>query len=540
MRSQKSSVIKQASILVIAGILCRIIGILYRSPLTAVIGNEGNGYYSVAYNIYTIILLISSYSIPTAISKEMSQRIALDDYKNAYKIFKCSLLYVLAIGGLFSVFTYTCSDILVGSNSSSVLKIFAPCILLSGILGTFRGFFQAHNSMVQTSVSQIIEQLANAIFSIGVAYFFIQSYTGNNSTVTAIKGAMGSATGTCLGVIFGLLFMMVAFAKNRSFIKEKSATKSMHVLSTKHIFKIIILTISPIILSTFIYNFSTTLNQTLYTKVMFFIKGISESQIAKDYGVFAGKVIVIQNIPIAIASSISTAVIPSIAGSYASGNHSILFAKIKNILWMITYISIPSAVGIFVLSRPLMLLLFPQLETLELSVHLLMFISISIIFYSISTVTNGILQALGEVKVPVKNAFIALILQTIVLVFLLLFTSYDLYAMGISTILYSMIMCILNQVALKKFLNKTLDIQNSILKLLFISCFMGLTVFSSYKGIYFLLKSNIISLAFSVLFGTLIYFALSIKQDLLDAKLLQSLPFGNSLISILKALHITK
>ena len=98
--------IMQAGILAITGILVRVIGILYRAPLTGIIGDEGNGYYTSAYNIYTIILLISSYSIPSAISKVIAQRLALREYRNAHKIFRCSILYVFIVGGVASLVAF--------------------------------------------------------------------------------------------------------------------------------------------------------------------------------------------------------------------------------------------------------------------------------------------------------------------------------------------------------------------------------------------------------------------------------------------------
>ena len=104
-KSSKNNYLKQAGILAVAGIICRIIGILYRSPLTSIIGDEGNGYYTSAYNIYTIILLLSSYSIPSAVSKIIASKLALKEYRNAHRIFRCALIYVCVIGGAASLFT---------------------------------------------------------------------------------------------------------------------------------------------------------------------------------------------------------------------------------------------------------------------------------------------------------------------------------------------------------------------------------------------------------------------------------------------------
>ena len=126
--------VMQAGILAAAGIICKVIGILYRSPLAAVIGDEGNGYYSSAYEIYTIILLVSSYSIPSAISKVIAQRLALREYRNAQKIFRCAIGYVVVVGGLASLFTFFGAGILVGGNSVPVLRILRPPYFSPGFL----------------------------------------------------------------------------------------------------------------------------------------------------------------------------------------------------------------------------------------------------------------------------------------------------------------------------------------------------------------------------------------------------------------------
>ena len=172
--SRSNSIVKQASILALAGILVRIIGLLYRSPLTAMILDEGNGYYSTAYNIYALVLLISSYSIPTAISKLISEKIALKEYKNVKRILKCVFIYVCAIAGSAAILLFILAPFIVDVNAVPALRVLCPTIFLSGLLGVFRGYFQAHKTTVYTSVSQIIEQIFNAVVALLAAYIFIQ------------------------------------------------------------------------------------------------------------------------------------------------------------------------------------------------------------------------------------------------------------------------------------------------------------------------------------------------------------------------------
>ena len=208
-KDRTKSFVRQAGILAIASIMVRVIGLLYKSPLYRILGAEGNGYYSTAYNIYTLVLLISSYSIPSAISKVMSQKLALGQYKNAQKIFKCSLIYVIIIGAVLSTLAFIFSPFLLDNeNSIVVLDVFIPTIFFAGILAVLRGYFQARKDMTKTSVSQILEQIFNASFSIGMAYILMKTVGSIKNkkefdTLVAIRGAQGSAIGTGVGVIVG-------------------------------------------------------------------------------------------------------------------------------------------------------------------------------------------------------------------------------------------------------------------------------------------------------------------------------------------------
>ena len=191
-RKKKDSFILQAGILASAGIIVRIIGLLYNAPLVAIIGDEGNGYYNSAYYAYSIILLISSYSIPSAVSKVIAQKLATREYRNAHRIFRCALYYVLVVGGIASLFVFFGAGLLVKMESAVFpLKVLAPTIFFSGILGVLRGYFQAHKSMTQTSVSQIVEQIVNAGVSIGMAYVMVGVAADRDATTRASYGAAG-------------------------------------------------------------------------------------------------------------------------------------------------------------------------------------------------------------------------------------------------------------------------------------------------------------------------------------------------------------
>lgn len=551
-KTRKNGFILQAGILAAAGVITRIIGILYRSPLVAIIGDEGNGYYSAAYTIYTIILLVSTNGIPSAVSKIVAGKLAKKEYKNAHKIFMGAFWYVIVAGGLASIACFLFADKIAGESSAMVLRVFTPTIFLSGLLGVFRGYFQAHGSMLQTSFSQVLEQIANAFISIGAAILFMSFVAAADSSTQAVYGAMGSALGTGAGVLTALLFMMTVYRINyKMFKKRRERDKTTEELSFIQVFKMIITMVTPVILSTCIYNVSSFTNLQFYSEIGEKIKGYTESQITTYYGYYSGKANPITNIPIAFATAMSIAIIPTISGSYEKGNKKETNEKIASGIKTAMLISIPAAVGMAVLAEPIVYILYPQRDSLAIVAKLLQIMAPSVVFYGLSTITNGVLQATGYVNKPMTHAFIALILQTAVLILLLLYTPVDIYGMAIVAVLYSLCVSILNGLTLRKKLQYRQEIIKTFLLPLAASLWMGLLAFLLYKGINMVLlwlniqeqgemnwMNNCICLVISVFIGILSYFSLIIKFGVVSKKELLGMPKGNKIVKIAEKLHL--
>ena len=408
------NVAAQAGVLAAASILSRIIGLLYRSPLTAIIGDEGNGYYGTAINIYTIVLMVSSFGVPAAISKQMAQKMAVGDYKNAQRVFHCSMVYALAVGVAGSMLLYFGAGVLVPPNSVPVLQVFAPTVFLFGILGVLRGYFQANQSMVQTSVSQILEQIANAVVSILAAYLLMRTVVNADPTHRAIRGAMGSALGTGSGVLVALIFMTLVYFRYRGMFMERVHGDTEHAEEPFGPLMIeTILVITPFILSSFIMNLTTSLNQTIFIKIMIQYKHWEEALTTTLYGLFSNKAVVITNIPISIATAVAAAILPNISTSFAQGDLEETKKRSINAIRMTLVIAVPCAVGLLALARPVTMLLFPQWDTLDVASILLAELSITVIFYSVGTIMNAILQSIGRIHMPLVSAAIALLVQTL-------------------------------------------------------------------------------------------------------------------------------
>ncbi len=299
-------------------------------------------------------------------------------------------------------------------------------------------------------------------------------------------------------------------------------------------------TVTPIILSTFIYNFSTSFNQIVYSKVMIYSRGLTVAETATSYGVFSGKAMVIINIPIALASSLSSAMIPAVSASSALGDLPATRRKAENAMLTTMLIAIPSAVGLFVLAEPIMKLLFPQKDTLDMAARLLAFIAVTVVFYSLSTLSNGILQGIGKVNLPVRNAGIALVIQTALLAGLLMFTELDLYALVICLIVYSFIMCVLNSISVRR----CIGVKENFVTMFFLpaaaAAVMGLCAKGIYIGMQTFVESNVICLMPAVFLSAIVYFVLVLKFGAVKKEQLLGFPKGRALVKLVKRCRLLR
>lgn len=538
--NKTNSFVFQAGILAAAGMIVKVISLIYRSPLLSIIGLEGNNYYSAAVNIYTIILLISSYSIPSAISKVIAQRLAFKEYKNAQKVFHCALFYVLIVGGIAAIITFAAAPVLVSKNpnAAAALRVLAPTIFFSGFLGVLRGYFQAHRSMVHTSLSQILEQIMNAVISILAAYLLIRSVASQDSTTQAVYGSAGSALGTGAGVLTGLLFMFGMYMLNRKMIhKRMKRDRSGHEESYGEILKVIFTVVTPFILSTFIYNCSTVVNMYIYYYVMDY-KQIDTVLYGNHYGIFSTQAVAVVNIPIAIASAMSSATIPNVSTTFVRKEFGRTREQVTKAIQITMLVSIPAMMGMAVLAKPIMQFIFPQKDSLDMASGLLAALSVTVVLYGLSTLTNAVLQGIGKVNTPVIHAVIALAVQVAGLIALLLYTNLDTYALACANIIYSLVMCLLNQWSVRKHLKYKLNFIKIFLKPGFAALVMGAAAYGIYHGLYHLIPISRLALLIAIGIAVCVYFVVLLLIGGVSEAELKAFPKGTMLVHFAKKFHL--
>ena len=483
--TQKNNLLRNASFLMIAALISKVIGLLYKSPLSEIVGEIGIGYYGLAQNAYLILLMIASFSIPQAVSKVIAERLAFKEYKNAQKFFRGALVYTMILSGASALFCLFGAKYMIPSNqpgATLALQVLAPTIFLSGILGVYRGYFQAHSNMLPTSLSQIIEQILNAAVSIGAAWLFIHFFSDGTKEGIAKWGAAGSTVGTGAGVV--------------------RADQTGKEDSYREIFRVLFLIVTPIIFSSFIYNINGYINGVMYSELAG-RQGVNSEVVSTLYGEYSVYFLTIINIPLTLAGAAPTSMIPEVSALYAQHRRKAARRKIDEATQLSMFISIPAAVGLAVLAYPITRLLFPN--TNGTAGTLLLIGAVTIIFNTNSNVSNGVLQGIGKANLPMWNAAIALVINVGLLVALLQLTSLGIYAVLVATIVYSIVICILNDISMKKYIHYKNPWGTVYLCPLLASIPMGVAA----GGIYYLLElvtgSNLIGLLFAIAIGGMIY-----------------------------------
>lgn len=536
---KRNNFLVQGSILAIASIISRIIGLIYRVPLNAKIGDEGMGYYSHAYSIYNLGLIISSYSLPLAVSKLVAARSIKKEYKNSYRIFLCALSFAVIVGLVVSLIIFFGAEFFATTifktpRSAIPLRVLAPTIFVFAIMGVLRGFYQGKNTMIPTSISQLLEQIVNAVVSVVAASILMNRFSVSEDI--AAYGAAGGTLGTLIGTLVSLIFLAFIFVLYKPVLdKQIRRDRDENRESMNEILPLLLITIIPVVLGQTVYQLSSIIDGSLFGHIME-SKGFEQEVRTKLYGIYTNKYNLLINVPVSIASAMAVAIIPSIVASKTKGYIHEVKQKVHSAIKFNMLIAIPSSVGMAVLASPILQLLFG--DSRELPANLIRYGSVAIIFYALSTITNAILQGINQMRLPVKHSAISLGVHVVLVFVLLKFTNLDTYALVIGNVTFAFLVCILNWISVAKHLNYKQEVIKTFLIPLGCSLVMGVFTFLSYKGVYALINRNSIATVISLIVSVLVYGILLIVTKGISVEELYEVPKGRYIVSILKKFHL--
>ena len=533
-KDKKGSFIIQASVLAAASLIVRFIGFLYRLPLTELIGDRGNAIYSAGYYIYTFLLILSSAGLPAAIARLVSTRIAKGEYRNAQKIFRVSMIFAGAAGaiGMLVLFFFAepIAKMVDSPNSVYCLQTLAPTLLIVGVMSVYRGYLQGMNIMTPTAVSQIFEQVFNAVFSVYLAWVLVKQ--------SISLGAAGGTAGTGIGALAGLIVVMIFYNRMKPEIRHnmRIEEKGIYQETTGEAFKKLVVTAFPIIAGTAVFSMTNLIDMKMVMSGLMSSGAFTEAEAEVLYGQLSGKYVTLTTFPVSISSAMATAAIPNIAMAVTVGNKKEVKRKINTALKLAMVISIPAAVGIGVLGDQILRMLFHSYP--EGGV-LLKVGAISIAFLSFCQIVTGVLQGIGKIQVPVIGALLGAVVKIALNWILIRIPSINVVGAVISTDVCYLVASIFNVIMLMRYTKTRVNFSGVLIKPTIGSIIMGIGCVIGYKVIS-LVFGNTISTLLTIIVAVIIYLLVMIFIRGITEEDLLSIPKGRILVRVFKKIGLLK
>lgn len=535
--------IKGAAILGAAGVVTKILGFIFRIPLVSMISAQAMAFYNPAYYIYIFFVTLATSGIPIAVSRMVSERVTLDRYADANRVFKLSMRLMLGIGAVSFIIVFGGADIIAemmeNPGAAMPMRAISPCLIIIPVLAAFRGLFQGMQNMRPTAVSQIVEQLFRGTFGLVLAYILFSS-AGNMFGISSkyIKGATGATFGGTAGAIGGLGIIFLIYMVNRDNFKSQIANgKEEGSEPNKSIYKEILIISVPITIGASIMPFINMIDAGLIiTRLK--SSGVSDTLAKSLYGGLTGMVNPMINFPHVITLAIATSLVPLIAGAYKEGNNELAESNIQLSGRTAMLIGMPCAVGFFVLAKPILQTLFySQKVVMDEVSAAFMIMAVAVMFLASVQTLTSILQGVGKQMLPVRNMFIGVGVKILCTWFLVPVPSLGIKGAAIGTILAYTIATVLDTMAVTKYTGVSFEWKRVLLKPGISAVSMGVIVFGSYRllikliGLAAISEHIQISMAtmFSILVGIIIYYILIIVTQAVDKEDIMKLPKGEKL-----------
>ena len=527
MSEKKQNFLQGTAMLAMATAIVKVIGALYKIPLNAIIGTQGFGYYSTAYEIYAVLLMISTAGLPVAMSRMISQASSLGNNNQVRRIYTTCRSIFLALGISGSLLmTCFCRQLAAFQNQPdawAAIGCLGPCVLLICIMSTFRGYFQGRSNMLPTSVSQVLEAVVKLVVGIGLALVFLKT---TNSVALAAGGAILGVTASCL---VSSIYLWSRFRPSYSQLEASDDTPD----SFRHTAKQLLTIAIPITLGSAGLQILTALETKIYMGRL--LQMMTQAAADTQRGIYS-MAQTIFNMPCAFITPITISIIPAITNHLTLKNTADARETEESAVRVMALISMPCAFGLATLAEPVTALLGGYTgEDLSLATSLMAVLGISIIFNAIVLVTTAIMQAHGHVNRPVVNMFLGGLVKLIVVFLLTGNPAIGIVGTPIGTLLCYLVITVLNITSIRTLIAEPPAILKNALRPFAAAAIMGAVVYGSLLGLKALgITSRLILCGGPIAVGVVVYVVLVIVFKCITRSDCLLLPKGEKIAKLLR------
>ena len=527
---------KGATILVIAGIVSKIFGAIFRIPLTNMIGAEGQAYYSAAYAVYNLLFVIATAGFPVAISRMVSSRIAEGDFLNAHKSYKLAMKVSWALGIISFIVMFFGAGAIASAyknpGAEASMKAISVALLFTPVVASMRGYYQGRQNMKPTGITEVIEQMMRVAVGLTLAYMFYKT--------NLQYAAAGATFGASAGIIAALVAMAVIYARDkepRSKLLEGSVVKAeTDKKRLKELFAFLI----PITICAAVMPIMFNIDAGIIVRRLL-ATGWDPVMAKKLYGLMGGFCDPIINLPNIFIDAICISLMPAVTTAFTLNNKKDMDDHIKTGLKTMMIITYPCAIGLIVLAKPILTMLYyRKYDEALLAVPALQILALSIITLSIMRTLQSCLQGIGKMMLPVYNLFIGAIVKAVSSYILLGIPAVNINGAAIGSVLAYVTAGILNFRALKKYTNVSLDMKSIFFRPLVAALIMGAAAIVSYKLLFLITSSNAVSTLVSVMFAAAVYFVSAFLTGAVTKDEIELIPKGDLIYRLAVRLKVAK
>ena len=548
---KKQTFLQGTAVLAMATVLVKLMGFLFKVPLNNIIGEDGFGYFNTAYDVYNVLLMISTTGLPVAMSRMISQAQTLGNHAQIKRIYRTSLYVFLTIGMVGSLgMLFFCRQLSVmvttNENSWAAIAALAPCVLLICLVSAYRGFFQGQSNMTPTSVSQIFEAVTRLVVGLGLAWL-VMKLTGEAAVraqgIVLASGetaqdygditlaAGGAILGVTLGSLISVVYLHHKFRQSNQILSLGGGTAK----STRSTMKELLSIAVPITLGSaglqVINLFDTMIYMRRLTGALQWTEKMADS--AKGVYNFCQTVFAL---PCSFIPTITIAVIPAITASLTRKDLAEAKATSESSVRTMALIAMPCAAGLFVMAEPVIRLLCSTYteDRIQLAATMLAILGLTVIFNSLVLLLNAIMQAHGDVVTPVVNMLIGGIIKIIVNYILVGQPNLNIVGAPIGTFICYISITALDLIAMKRHISARPAIFKNIIRPGLSSAIMGAATFMVYRVLSNAISSWKLACLLSLAFAVVLYAVLVVFLRCLTYEDCMLLPKGEKIAKILR------
>lgn len=529
-----NKILKGTAILAVAGILVKVLGAIFKIPLNALIGTEGLAYYSYAYPLYSLLLVVATAGLPVAISRLVSEKIALNDYTNAQRVFKISRWLMFGVGFVAFLICFFGAEFMaeyVYKDPGAVLpiKAIAPALIFVPVMSSYRGYFQGRQNMNPTAISQFIEQIVRV--GVGLIAAFLLLDMGLDAA------AAGATFGATMGAVGGLVVIALIYKFNGKAITYhvNHSIKNYKHESTGSIIKQILAIAIPITIGASIAPLMAFADSAIVVRRLL-DAGFAIGEARDMFGELSGYCTTMIGLPQVITQGIAVSMVPAVAAAFKLKNKGELTDSINMGMRISMIVGMPCAVGMMVLAEPVLVFIFgSNEETIASAIHAaptLQIMCAGVVLMALLSTTNGILQGIDKQLLPVKNEAISAVFKIVVTYILVAIPSLNIMGAAIGSVVTYGVAFALNMRDLHKYAQVKMDISLVFIKPIIASLLMGAAAFASYKLLLMVISSQTLAMFGAIMVGVIAYVVLIFAIKVITKEEVVMLPMGTKLIKI--------